>query len=40
MIVRWFGGTLQSETPVPPKTHFETWAPKMAENGRGTVSTG
>ena len=28
----------QSETAVPPKTDFETWAPKTAENARQNVS--
>src|SRR5208337_4323867 len=37
---RWFTGTEQSETPVPPKVDFETRGPKAAENGREIVSTG
>ena len=31
----------QSETAVPPKTDFETWAPKTAENaGKTSPSSG
>jgi hypothetical protein len=31
-------GTVQSETPVPPKSGFETRAFKPTENGREIVS--
>jgi hypothetical protein len=34
-----FPGTMQSETPVPPKVDFETRGPKTAESGRDIVST-
>jgi hypothetical protein len=36
---RLFPGTMQSETPVPPKGDFETRGPKTAESGRDIVST-
>lgn len=32
-------GTVQSETPAPPKVDFETGGPKAGENGLEIVST-